>query len=259
MSRKTAERPSLVLMYHQVGSPLVRSVAREYYTHPRLFRYQLWELLQRGYRPVTLSTMFSDNRYATNHFCITFDDGYADIFLASFPILRRFGVPATVFMVAGAIGGQNSWDYRPGDRVEPMLTVDQLRELVQAGIEIGAHGLTHNVLTDVSNRQLHAELHDARCLLENIVDRPVVSFSYPFGSTDARVRAAVQQAGYLYAVTTREGLIVPPLDPLNIPRRCMRWHTTVSALLLADRWRSTDGWASLQNLKRRLASGIGHR
>jgi peptidoglycan/xylan/chitin deacetylase (PgdA/CDA1 family) len=81
----------------------------------------------------------------------------------------------------------------------------QLVELAVRGHEIGSHGLTHEILTMLSDGELQAEVRQSRLRLECCINRPVISFSYPNGDVDARVAKAVADAGYTCAVTTDQG------------------------------------------------------
>jgi peptidoglycan/xylan/chitin deacetylase (PgdA/CDA1 family) len=218
-----SQRNSLILMYHRIGSPLVRSLVRGQYVYLAVLRWQLSTLRMLGYQPAPLRQVLT-GKAVTGHYAVTFDDGYANIRQA-LPILAEFAVPATIFMVAGAIGGTNTWDSSRGDRCEPMLAADDLRALVAAGLEIGSHTLTHAHLTTIAPEALHVELHDAKSTLEDLLGKPVPGFSYPYGELDARVREAVIDAGYQYAVSTRLGACTPGENPFTLPRINMRWNT----------------------------------
>ena len=222
--------PSVVLMYHRIGSPLVRSVVRGQYVTPFLLRRQLAAMLAQGYRPVTLGGLLSRGEYA-GQFAVTFDDGYSSVRQPAYPILAEMGIRATVYVVAGAVGKTNEWDERIGDRTETILTADDLRELSAAGFEIGSHGMAHAHLTDLSDTELKTEVAESRRVLEDIIGAPVTGFSYPYGEWDARVRDAVMEAGYEYAVSTGKGILDPSADRFALPRLNVRWNNVPSVLL----------------------------
>src|SRR5262245_24940 len=79
---------------------------------------------------------------------LTFDDGYRSVITVALPELRRLGFSATVFVTTGHCGGWNDWhgESESAPRRE-MLSLDELRELRAAGIAIGAHSVTHPMLT----------------------------------------------------------------------------------------------------------------
>ena len=98
------------------------------------------------------------------------------------------------------------------------ITWEQAREMTGAGIEIGSHTVTHPILTQLDRSQLEYELQQSRSRLEHVLDREVALFCYPNGDYDARVRGAVERAGYRIAVTTEGGLNDRATDPLALRR-----------------------------------------
>ena len=216
---------SLVLMYHRVGSPFVRSTVRGQYVLPALLRGQLRALLGRGYQPRLLRDLLAAPEMPAGAFSVTFDDGYASIAALAAPIFAGLRVPMTVFVVAGAVGQTNIWDQRQGDREERILSREALRALAAEGMEIGSHTLTHAHLPQLADAELRAEVADSKARLEDLLGCPVSGFAYPYGELDARVRAAVIAAGYSYAVSTRKGTLAGPVDRFALPRLNMRWNT----------------------------------
>jgi len=126
---------------------------------------------------------------------ITFDDGYNDTVTLAAPVLRKFNMPATVFLDTARI-----------DADAPALSTADIRTLVDSGFEIGAHTVTHCDLRHLSDTKLHAELSASRRRLEEITGAAVDGFAYPFGAYDDRVAQAVRHAGYRYAYTCRQHL-----------------------------------------------------
>lgn len=230
--------PSVVLMYHRIGSPLVRSIVRGQYVTPGLLRRQVAWLASQGYRAVTLADMLSKETYA-GHVSLTFDDGYSNFKTLGCPILAEQGIPATVYAVAGLIGKTNLWDSNIGDRSEPLMMADDLRELSAAGFEISSHGMTHAHLTDLSDAELRVEVADSKKLIEDLIGAPCPGFGYPYGQWDSRVRDAVMEAGYVYAASTRKGVIRPGQDMYDIPRINVRWNNVPS--VLARKIHEADG------------------
>jgi peptidoglycan/xylan/chitin deacetylase (PgdA/CDA1 family) len=216
--------PSLVLLYHRLGSPLVNSTVRGQYVLPAVFKWQINDLLKEGYRPVPLAKEMEAHEHTAGRFCVTFDDGYASVRTAC-RFLKMMRVPATIFVVVGAIGKTNTWDEAEGDRTEPMMTIEQLRELSDAGFEIGSHTMSHPHLTKLSDAKLLDEVRNSKHLLEDMLGKPVVGFSYPYGDMNDLVRDAVVEAGYRYAVATTLGALTTETSPFAIPRINMRWNT----------------------------------
>ncbi|MCD0483215.1 polysaccharide deacetylase family protein [Streptacidiphilus sp. ASG 303] len=190
-------------MYHSVApyeeDPYLLTVS------PGRFAAQMRWLHTRGLRGVGVGELLraaADGR-ARGLVGLTFDDGYADLLDHVVPVLRARGFTATVYVVAGRLGGDNAWD--PDGPRKPLLTADQVREAAAAGVEIGSHGLLHTDLTGLGDDALAAETARSRELLEDVAGVPVTGFCYPYGAVDARAAAAVRAAGYDHACAIAHG------------------------------------------------------
>ena len=130
---------------------------------------------------------------------ITFDDGLENVYSLALPELERVGVTATVFVISDLVGKRfDGWS---------VMSSKMLRSLRSKGWEIGSHTLTHPNLTELSDSQLITELKDSKKHLEEITSTRIVSFAYPFGAYDNRVKAIVARH-YTYA---RAVSCYPPL------------------------------------------------
>jgi peptidoglycan/xylan/chitin deacetylase (PgdA/CDA1 family) len=224
-STRQSGRDPIILMYHRFGVPPLRTTVRGQYVMPRLLDAQLRSLFARGLRPARLADVVADPLAHQDTFAVTLDDGYAAVPEAAWPIFQTHHVPITLFMVTGEIGGTNAWDVALGDRTEALCSAAQLTELAQHGVEIGSHTMTHAHLTQCTDEALAREVADSKRRLEDLLGREAVSFSYPYGDVDARVRDVVANAGYRYATATSKGAVTPTTDPLLLPRVNMRWNT----------------------------------
>src|SRR5690349_17403064 len=110
---------------------------------PRRFDRQMRWLRRRGMRGVSMAELLAARRAGRDAGLVglTFDDGYTDFVTEVLPALSRYGFTATVFVVAGALGGHNSWD--DGGPRKPLMTAPDVRRAAEAGMEIGSHSLTH--------------------------------------------------------------------------------------------------------------------
>ncbi|HTI74480.1 MAG TPA: polysaccharide deacetylase family protein [Mycobacterium sp.] len=198
-SSKSAEmtRIPLVLMYHSIAE--YDEDPFEVTLTPQRFERQMRWLRSRGLRGVSMGQLLdatADGR-ARRMVGLTFDDGYADFVPNAMPILRRYGFSATMFVLAGRLGGDNAWS-RPGP-CKPLLTADQVREIAHAGTEVASHGLEHVSLLQADDARLRDETVRSRAILQELLGEPIRGFAYPYGHSDARVVEAVRTAGYDYA------------------------------------------------------------
>lgn len=200
-----------IAMYHSVEpyqqDPYLVTVS------PSRFEQQLDWLSARGLRGVSVRELLEAQRSAgsrsagsrpgpprgqpRNLVGLTFDDGYADFLYYALPALQRRGFGATVFAIAGWLGGENSWDAE-GPR-KALMTAGQLRQVAEAGIEIGSHGLTHVSLPSVADAALADETERSRRMLQEITGQEVAGFCYPYGDIDRRSLDYVRAADYGYA------------------------------------------------------------
>ncbi len=207
-----APRPWVpILLYHRVVPRRPASDPRGLTITTRTFESHLRWLSYHGYRSVSLQQVGSllgphapvntlrphDLDDPRRLVAITFDGGYYDNLAHAFPLLVTYGFTATIFVVAGAVGGVNDFDrHTRGYEEARMLSADGTRSLHRYGIDIGAHSVS---LVDLSMAQLEHELMWSKLILEDIVDAPVRHFSYPHSRSDARIEAAVAENGYRLA------------------------------------------------------------
>lgn len=150
---------------------------------------------------------------------ITFDDGFASVAERAAPLLLERGMVATVFGVAGHLGGHNDWPTQPARAPRRSLaSAGQLAALARAGFEIGAHGVEHLPLAAASDAELRRELLDGRATLERAVHAPVATFAYPYGARAGRGGEEIVRREYFAACTTALELVRPETDPHALPR-----------------------------------------
>jgi peptidoglycan/xylan/chitin deacetylase (PgdA/CDA1 family) len=187
---------------------------------------------------------------------LTFDDGYAGVFDVAWPLLHSLGIPATVFVVAGAPDRAEEfwWDHPAvvetqsdgrrdfwlsalrGDRTAILAAVgapalpaaipDACRPApwpaiacaAEQGFTIGAHSTTHRTLPRLDDRELAEEIGASRDTIQAKLDIAPTVFAYPYGVWDDRVRRAVRAAGYRAALTLDAGANTPASDPWSLRR-----------------------------------------
>ena len=186
-----------IVMYHSVqpsvpeGNRLIVSVDA--------FDRQMRFLKKNNYSVMPLaeaaSMIAQKKKLPPKAIVLTFDDGNIDNYQYAFPILKKYGLPATIFLVAGHIGKPDK------------LSMDQILQMQDSGlISFGSHSINHPFLECITSApELVKEISGSREILERLLGRPVVTFSYPCGRLNASVRQKVIDAGYSAAVVTNPG------------------------------------------------------
>jgi len=182
-----------VLYYHRVG-PFRPGAPRKMNVSPEAFRAQMLLLRRHRVEVLTLDQVLEGGRGVA----LTFDDGYRDCLEHALPILQSLGFPATFFIVAGRVGGMDDWMRGTRQPPERLMDWDDLRRLVDAGMAVGSHSLTHGTLTP-------EEVSGSRRLLEDRLGIRVEHFAYPRGECPPEAQSWVRSAGYRAGWATRSG------------------------------------------------------
>lgn len=205
-----------ILYYHRIDDEQHRSCVA-----PAAFGTQMRLLREEGWNVVSLAslapTLGGGEPFPERTVCVTFDDGFADNHANAFPVLARWSIPATIFLATGFVGGKDLPVLRDRSGIPP-LDWAQVGEMARHGIEFGGHTVTHRSLTTLGDADLAREVRDCRTPIEERTGRPAVTFCYPRGHVDARVEAAVRDAGWTIAATTEPGDVPPDSPPLRLRR-----------------------------------------
>jgi peptidoglycan/xylan/chitin deacetylase (PgdA/CDA1 family) len=145
---------------------------------------------------------------------LSVDDGYHSVYENVYPLLKRYRMTMTLALITGCIT-EGRPSYRPSDR---FLNEREIREMMDScGIEIASHSVTHVRLTQFSNERVWHEVVDSKRALESLFGTEVITFVYPYGYMDGRVREIVRRAGYKLARKVGPGTPNLWVDPYRIP------------------------------------------
>jgi peptidoglycan/xylan/chitin deacetylase (PgdA/CDA1 family) len=201
-ARRLRRRRSVIVGGHGVAEVPAAYDPENLCVAPDRFRAQVELLLAAGFRFVTVAELterMNGEAPPPGLAALSFDDGMDNNLSVLLPLLREYGVPATVYVTTGLIGRPNPWlDPRTGAR---MMTADELRELAAAGVEIGGHTVTHPDLSLLDAEACRREVRDSRDTLRDVTGGPVTTFAYPFCGFGPTAQAAVREAGFSAAVT----------------------------------------------------------
>ncbi len=148
-----------------------------------------------------IDTLKLSQKDLQNKIIITFDDCAAELFEFAIPELVRRKMKAVFYMPSNHIGGENIWDIEEYAMASvKLMNLDQLRQLLNLGMEIGSHGEKHIKLNKVSEADAYLEIANSKTTLEDLLDRKIYSFAYPYGEIPAKHHYMLLKAGYQFGL-----------------------------------------------------------
>jgi len=171
------------------------------------------DYLKRRYRVFSLEralrNLRSRIRLPLNAVILTFDDGFADLYSALYPLMKARRLPFTVFLTSGFIGDAGR------------LTEEQIRRMAadrEAEITWGAHGVSHKDLSIMSPGAAEKEILESKHAVERLVGRPTEYFCYPDGKCSGEIKQILKQCGFVAACATGRRLNSGMIDLLELQR-----------------------------------------
>jgi len=220
-----------ILCYHAVQPGWTAPMSIE----PEAFAaHAAWLAHRRRVVPLHLAIgrLGRTGRLPAREVALTFDDGFASVHEHALPVLTRYRLPATVFLVARTLVDDRpvDWVDKPPPSPPAVLDREQIREMQEAGVTFESHSWRHADLTTLGFAACVDDLRHSRELLESVLGRPVRLLAYPRGRHDADVRLAAERAGYDYAFALPEAR--EARSPFAVPRVGVYHDNTVGHLRL---------------------------
>lgn len=211
-----------ILLYHHIDAKYGR-----WYVSPGKFEKQLMYLAANYYHAISmtvyLDAMEKGEALPDRSIVLTFDDGNLDNYLNAFPLLKRYGMTGTFFIISEDVG-------KPGH-----MTWEQITEMQQAGMEIGAHTLHHPFLTHLPLWRAFIEIYGSKLELQWHLKLPITVFAYPYNDHNNGIVQLVRWAGFRGAVTVSPHSGDLPNSEFEIPRATVTSgeHMNTFAMVIA--------------------------
>jgi peptidoglycan/xylan/chitin deacetylase (PgdA/CDA1 family) len=187
-------RYPFVLCYHGVGEVAAADDPSGIFLSGELFARHLDVIADAGYELLTVSDLWravDSGPGALARGAISFDDGLVKTMRGAVAMLLDRGVPCSVYVPTGLMGRPH-----PDVNGELIASPEEIRELAQAGVEIGAHSVDHVALTGLGHDAALEQLRRSRATLEDLLGSPVKAMAYPFGAVDEQTMEVAEEAGY---------------------------------------------------------------
>lgn len=205
--------PFPILMYHYIRDytstkdpiGIALSVA------PQKLEEQLQEIQKEGFETITfddLEAAWSNVKTLPEKpIILTFDNGYRDFYETAFPLLKKYKMKATSYVITGFIGK------------DQYVTAAQIKEMDMSGlITIASKTVNHADLFQQKRIGMQYEMRQSKKTLEELVGHEIKYLSYPLGRYNKVIREETERAGYRNATLTDLGYDHPEKDRYTMTR-----------------------------------------
>ncbi|GAC1344878.1 MAG: hypothetical protein NVSMB27_06370 [Ktedonobacteraceae bacterium] len=180
------------LAYHIIN----RTICEKNAISEEAFEHQLRYLHEHGYTVLSLTEaidILDGKKMAPSRpILLTFDDGYVDNLYVALPVLRTYGMTATLFVISAYVGQTNRWNPKACYDVNH-LSWNELRLWQKAGCDIGGHTHTHHCMTRLNTQEMYEAVYVNKRILEEHLQTKMRAFSYPYGAYNHLAREVVSE------------------------------------------------------------------
>jgi peptidoglycan/xylan/chitin deacetylase (PgdA/CDA1 family) len=208
-----------ILMYHHINYK-----NSKFAVTPENFERQIKFFIDSGYDFIKLSSAFdfyaNEEGDLNKKIVLTFDDGYRDFYENAFPILKKYKIPATLFVINQDIGKKGN------------VTIEMIKEMQNTGlVEVGAHTLNHFNLRRCRQATVQDQIAQGKAELEKELGVEIKLFAYPFGAFTEYAKDLIRTNGFVGAVSVYYGE-KPNRNDLYAWRRFMMTNSDQGGALL---------------------------
>ncbi len=229
VSASTPTVPSIkipILVYHHIRNAQIYPKSTWSYkmsVSPKAFETQMKWLLDHNYTTINLDTAASilkgEIQGPTKPVVITFDDNNLNAYQNGLPVLEKNHQTATFYIITNRLQNKTTID------------ADRVKILVQKGMDIESHTVTHSTMTALSLKKLDAELMNSKSTLEALTGKPVKHLAYPNTTQNKTVREHAKAAGYVTATIMDPRNATQKDDLLKLPRIMMTDDSNLKKVL----------------------------
>jgi len=208
-------RKAVILMYHSIGDNDVLFTV----TTSDLEK-QLRFLKNKKFNIIKLAKLVDKIRkkekFLPKTVALTFDDAYRDNYTNAFSLLKKYDIPATMFIPTAYVGKKM---FNSEDKSISVMTWQEAQKMEDSGlVDFASHSHTHPKMNEVSFGEFIKEVEISEKMLEQNLKRPVKIFSFPKGKFKPEHNEYLKKRGYLAAVTVKEGLVGQNDDLFTLKR-----------------------------------------
>jgi peptidoglycan/xylan/chitin deacetylase (PgdA/CDA1 family) len=212
------------LLYHHFASKKHRphdtlgNYDPVYFCYDTAFDEQMKYLYDEGYTTISLDDFVAfqngKKRLPPKPIIVTFDDGFMSNYVFAFPILKKYGMTATIFVTLDP----TAENFKKYAQVDSPLTHEQIREMSEYGISIESHSMTHPYLSRLTSEVIRWELDESKKRLQEMLKKSIHYIAIPSGAYDRTVKQLVKETGYRAAFCMLKGTNNKNSDPFALRR-----------------------------------------
>lgn len=199
-----------VFVYHRFGDQRypTTNIATD------VFEQQLAYLAENNFAVISFSEAMSrwqnGEPFAEKTVVLTIDDGYLSFYQNGFPLLKKYDMPATMFVQTATVGGQDFMNW------------EQLNEIHRNGIEVLNHSHSHdqfvNLPPDQISKVFRNDLLESTKLFERHMNFRPRYYSYPYGEFTPEMADVLKKNGYRASAAQKSGVLCETTNPYEVPR-----------------------------------------
>ncbi|PID66180.1 MAG: hypothetical protein CR975_04195 [Gammaproteobacteria bacterium] len=220
-----------ILMYHCIAATTNKRL-KNLFVSPERFNKHMSILHHLGYQGLSMRDLlpYLKGEKHGKVVGITFDDGYQNNLINAAPTLKKYRFGATCYLVSAKVGSYNQWDENKGIPRAALMTVDEVKQWLDDGLDIGSHTVNHVDLNRVDKTTAKLEIVQSKAMIEEIFNRDVVDFCYPYGKYSTEIESIVKKT-YLTATTVKKGHCHCGDNLFELPRMHMTYRTGALSFL----------------------------